>query len=36
MKDTIEVRHLGITVKVTREHASRFIIPDYTRLVDMT
>lgn len=32
MKDEnrIEVRHLGVTVKVTREHASRFIIPDYT------
>jgi integrase len=26
----IEVRHLGVTIKVTREHNTRFIIPDYT------
>ena len=26
----IEVRHLGITVKVTREKPSRYVIPDYT------
>ena len=26
----IEVKHLGLTIKVTRESASRFIVPDYT------
>jgi len=30
MKRVIEVRHLGITVKVTRESIRRFIIPDYS------
>ncbi|MGH8281234.1 MAG: hypothetical protein ACRERZ_03475, partial [Gammaproteobacteria bacterium] len=29
-ENKIEVKHLGITIKVTREHNSRFIIPDYT------
>ncbi|MGA2281052.1 MAG: site-specific integrase [Verrucomicrobiota bacterium] len=26
----IEVKHLGLTIKVTRENDSRFIVPDYT------
>jgi len=26
----IEVKHLGLTIKVTRESDSRFIVPDYT------
>jgi integrase len=29
-KNRIEVHHLGLTIKVTRENDSRFIIPDYT------
>ena len=29
-KNVVEVRHLGITIKITRERATRFIIPDYT------
>lgn len=29
-ENDIEVRHLGLTIKVTRENDSRFIIPDYT------
>jgi hypothetical protein len=26
----IEIKHLGLTIKVTRESDSRFIVPDYT------
>lgn len=29
-KNYIEVKHLGLTIKVTRESDSRLIIPDYT------
>ena len=29
-RNPIEVQHLGITIKITREHDRRFIIPDYS------
>ncbi len=30
MKNTIEVRHLGITVKISQQGDTRFVIPDYS------